>query len=79
MYLHTAEPKTADLFIGRLREIEKINIRKANEGELEHMRQTIFLSDGITEDVMAEVKQRLDAGYRSGSEGEWWEKQTWNI
>lgn len=66
MYLHTNDtPKSAPIFIGRLREIEKIAIRGASEGALEHMRQTNFASDNITPEVMAEVKATLDAEFAS--------------
>ena len=78
MYLHTVAPKTADLFIGRLREIEKIQIRMANEGALEHLRQTVFLADNISPEVMAEVKVRLMEDFAKLSAAPWWEKQVWN-
>lgn len=64
MYLHTVDtPKTAPIFIGRLREVEKIAIRGATADALEHMRQTSFASDNITPETMAEVKATLDAAY----------------
>ena len=63
MYLHTANNRTAQNFFGRLREIEKMAIRKASPGELEYLRQADFLTDNLTVEAMAEVKQVVDADF----------------
>lgn len=78
MYLHTVAPKTAELFVARLRETEKIGIRMANEGALEHLRQTVFAADMISPEVMVEAKALVDAKFKELSAGPWWEKQLWN-
>lgn len=78
MYLHTATEKTADAFIARLREVERMNIRMANEGTLEHLRQTTFAYDMLTPEVMAEVKQKLHAQFAELSSGPWWAKRAQN-
>lgn len=80
MYLHTVtDPKPRDLFIGRLRETEKIEIRRASPDHLEFLRTHDFLSDNVTPEVMAEVKAVLDAEHTEFGKGQFWIKQTWNI
>ena len=79
MHLQFATPKTAALLIGRLRETEKIEIRRASPDRLEFLRTHDFLSDGVTPEVMAEVKAKLDADFTEFGKGEFWAAQTWNI
>jgi len=72
----TAKPKTVDLFIGRLREVEKIAIRGASSDRLEHLRQTDFLVDGpLSSEDMIDVQRRLVADFSAAGNtgfGETW-------
>lgn len=80
MYLQTAQPKTVAQFIGRLREIEKIELRAAAESEarLEYMLRANFASDMITLDVLKEAAQQVKTQYVEAGRGETF-GQTWVI
>jgi hypothetical protein len=79
MSLQTIEPKTSAQLLARLTEVEKIAIRKATPDALEHMRQTRFISDAVTPEVMAQTAAALEADFTSFSEGPFWARQTWNF
>ena len=79
MYLHIAEPKSADIFIGRMRETEKMAIRMAsNPDALEYLRTVEFAVDMLTPEVMTEVKTRLDAEFKAAGQKKGF-GQTWKI
>jgi lipid II:glycine glycyltransferase (peptidoglycan interpeptide bridge formation enzyme) len=69
MYLHTAEPKTADQLLARLREIERGAIRRATPDGLEQLRVDAFRVDGpVSVETMAEVKRRLDEDFANAGD-----------
>lgn len=64
MYLHTMnEPKNAAQIMVRLTEVEKIRIRGASDGALEHMRQSMTSDGPPSIETMAEIKAALDAKF----------------
>jgi hypothetical protein len=79
MYLHIVEPKTAQQFVARTTEPERMMIRSANPDRLEYLRQNDFSSDGpLTPESMVEAQAIIRTNFTKASEGVWWEKQTWN-
>jgi hypothetical protein len=73
-------PKSTAELMPRLTEVERTKIRMATSDGLEHLRQTIFLVDGLTPAVMAEVRVAVDASFAEGSKDEnFWARQTWNF
>jgi hypothetical protein len=79
MYLQTATPKTAELFIGRLRETEKITIRAASsDARLEYLLRAEFASDMITLDVLKEAARLLHEESKIASAGKTF-GLTWKI
>ena len=80
MYLHTAEPKSAELFIGRLRETEKIAIRGAtNPDRLEWLRQNEFAYDMISADELQRAQTLLNASFKVESVKAGFDGPTWLI
>jgi hypothetical protein len=60
MYFQIIKPKTANEFLNRLSDVEKIQIRMASRDRLEHMRVNDFASDGpMTEETLLVVQQTL--------------------
>lgn len=80
MYLHTAEPKTAEQFIARLRETEKIAIRGAsNPDRLEWLRQNDFAYDMMSAEEMQRAYDLLIAAFKVNSAKNGFEEATWPI
>lgn len=66
--LTIATPKTANAFIARMTEVEKMLVRgAANQDRLEYLRQNDFAVDMLTPEVMAEAKTKLMDKYSEGS------------
>jgi hypothetical protein len=60
MYFEISKPKTANEFLNRLNDGEKIQIRMASRDRLEHMRVNDFASDGpMPEEVLYAAQQTL--------------------
>lgn len=60
MFLHNITCKTAQQLVDRLREVEKLRLRAVSTpAELEHLRQTEFASDAVSEEVMQQAKELL--------------------
>lgn len=52
--------KTSDYLIAGLSEVRRINIRRATPGQLEHIRQTAFLTEGeVSVETMEEIQLKL--------------------
>lgn len=69
--MQTATPKTAELLIGRMTEVEKCVVRNAtNPDRLEYLRQTAFAYDMISPVEMEKVKAKLDAKYAEDSKSD---------
>lgn len=78
MYLHTATPKTPTQLISRLTEVERGQIRAANDDRLEYLRQTEFASDMISEPDMQTVRAVLRAEFAEASKTMTFGR-TWNF
>ena len=80
MAIATSIAKNADQLIARLRETERIQIRAATPDCLDFLRQNDLASDGpVSQDVMIEVKRKLDSEYAEFDTKRWWQTQTWAI
>lgn len=60
---------TAERFIGRMSESEKISVRHANDDRLEYLRQTSFIVDRLSETEMKRARGILHADFVKASEG----------
>lgn len=78
MYLHTATQKTPTQLINRLTEVERGQIRAANDDRLEYLRQTAFASDMISESDMKIVRTELRAEFAEASKSMTFGR-TWNF
>lgn len=67
MYLHTTTPKTPAQLLGRLTEVERSQIRAANDDRLEYLRQAHHASDGISEADMKVVRSVLQTEFVENS------------
>jgi hypothetical protein len=76
-------PSTATQLYNRLSDVERIRVRTATPGQLEHLAVTAFTADlpGVNSAdataLLTEVQLKLKQRWTEVSEGPWWEGPAW--